>query len=50
MLADHPFETVVLGEEDNQWGQKVCAYVIPMDPSLTKEELYIFCQNNLNLS
>jgi 2-furoate---CoA ligase len=52
ILAEHPkvLEAAVVGEADNHWGQKVCAYIVPKDPSLTMEELDQHCKLHLRLS
>ncbi|WP_424765580.1 class I adenylate-forming enzyme family protein [Paenibacillus sp. sgz302251] len=51
-LLQHPkvLEAVVLGEEDEQWGQIVAAYIVPSDPALTSLELDQFCKQHPKLS
>jgi 2-furoate---CoA ligase len=51
-LTEHPKvqETVVLGEEDERWGQVVVAFIVPSDQTLTINELDQFCKKHLQLS
>lgn len=37
-------EAVVVGEDDERWGQVVVAFIVPSDPSLTVDELDLFLQ------
>lgn len=43
-------EAVVVGEDDERWGQVVVAYIVPSDPSLTVNELDLFCKRHPKLS
>jgi long-chain acyl-CoA synthetase len=40
-------EVAVIGLPDEQTGERVAAYVVPGDPSLTAEELREFCRESL---
>ncbi|WP_126424912.1 class I adenylate-forming enzyme family protein [Brevibacillus marinus] len=52
VLAEHPkvLEAVVLGEEDDRWGQIVVAFIVPQDATLTVLELDQFCKQHPKLS
>jgi 2-furoate---CoA ligase len=52
VLLEHPKvkEVVVVGEADERWGQVVTAHIIPSDPSLTANELDLFCKQHPKLS
>ncbi|MDR3555183.1 MAG: AMP-binding protein [Syntrophobacteraceae bacterium] len=51
-LNSHPkvSENLVIGMEDEQWGQIVVAYVVANDPSLTARELDRFCAGHSMLA
>lgn len=51
VLNEHPDvrESVVVGEEDNRWGQIVTAYIVGDRPELTSRELDHFCKAHLQL-
>lgn len=52
VLLGHPKikDVMIVGEEDERWGQVVIAYVVPIDESLTAGELDIFCKSHPTLS
>ncbi len=52
VLLQHPkvWEVVVMGEEDERWGQIVAAFIVPKDSSLTAQELDQFCKQHPKLS
>ncbi|MFC4767748.1 class I adenylate-forming enzyme family protein [Effusibacillus consociatus] len=52
VLVSHPkvMEAVVLGEEDERWGQIVAAYIVPKDSTITVRELDQFCKQHQKLS
>lgn len=52
VLNEHPKveEAVVIGEEDERWGQIVVAYIVPSDRSVTIQELDQYCKTNPRLS
>ena len=52
ILLEHPEvkEVMIVGEEDERWGQVVVAYIVPNDELLTAEELDIFCKSHPSLS
>lgn len=52
VLTEHPkvADAVVLGEEDDRWGQIVVALIVPRDPALTVLELDQFCKQHPKLS
>lgn len=52
VLNEHPKveEAVVVGEEDERWGQIVTAYIVPSDQSVTIHELDQHCKTNPQLS
>lgn len=52
VLLEHPNvqEAVVLGERDERWGQVVVAHIVPDDPSLSANELDLFCKRHPKLS
>lgn len=45
VLFEHPgvLDVAVLGRQDEHWGEKVIAFVVPRDENLTAEELDRFC-------
>src|SRR3712207_1055673 len=49
VLAQHPGvrEVAVIGVPDHETGERVAAYVVPKDPTLTAEELRDFCRGSL---
>lgn len=49
VLAAHPkvLEVAVIGVPDNNSGEAVKAYIVPKDPSLTKQEIQEFCKDQL---
>ncbi len=49
VLASHPKvkEVAVIGLPDKNFGEAVCAFVVPSDPSLTSEELRNFARDRL---
>jgi long-chain acyl-CoA synthetase len=52
VLYEHPgvFEVAVVGEPDETWGERVVAYVVPKDYSLTEETLDAFLRESDKLS
>lgn len=52
VLNSHPkvAECAVVGQPDRLHGQRIAAYVVPLDDSLTVEELRNYCVNNKELS
>ncbi|GAX90031.1 class I adenylate-forming enzyme family protein [Effusibacillus lacus] len=52
VLQQHPkvSEAVVLGEEDDRWGQIVVAFIVPKDRTITVQELDQFCKGHPKLS
>lgn len=52
VLLQHPkvSEVVVLGEEDESWGQIVAAFIVPRDSTVTVQELDQFCKQHPKLS
>ncbi|PZE20761.1 class I adenylate-forming enzyme family protein [Paenibacillus xerothermodurans] len=52
VLLQHPkvAEAVVLGEEDEHWGQIVAAFIVAKDASVTVQELDQFCKQHPKLS
>lgn len=52
VLYEHPgvFEAAVVGEPDETWGERVVAYVVPKDRSLTAEALDTFLRESYKLS
>ena len=52
VLLEHPEvnEVMVVGEDDERWGQVVIAYIVSNDESLTAGELDIFCKSHPTLS
>jgi 2-furoate---CoA ligase len=52
VLLQHPkvSEVVVLGLEDERWGQIVAGFIVPKDPSITVQELDQFCKQHPKLS
>ena len=52
VLARHPkvAEVAVAGLPDERWGQIVAAFIVPVDTSLSVEELDQFCLANLHLA
>lgn len=52
VLLEHPKvqEVVVVGEPDERWGQVVVAHIVPSDPTVTANELDLFCKRHSNLS
>ncbi len=51
-ISKHPKvkEVVVIGEQDDRWGQIVSAFVVPNDPTLSLQELDEFCKNDPHLT
>jgi long-chain acyl-CoA synthetase len=49
VLANHPgvMEAAVIGLPDETSGEVVAAYVVRKDPSLTPDDLRLFCRENL---
>lgn len=52
ILLEHPKvkEAVIAGEPDERWGQVIVAYIVPVDSSLTANELDLFCKRHPKLS
>ncbi|OLO27587.1 4-chlorobenzoate--CoA ligase [Alkalihalophilus pseudofirmus] len=52
ILVEHPKveEAVIVGEDDERWGQSVVAYIVPTDQSLSFQELDRFCKYHNHLS
>ncbi|MDQ0218708.1 long-chain fatty acid--CoA ligase [Peribacillus cavernae] len=52
VLSKHPkvSEVAVVGEEDERWGQIVSAFIVPIDPSITFQELDEYCKSHPKLS
>ncbi|MTH54595.1 long-chain-fatty-acid--CoA ligase [Bacillus mangrovi] len=43
-------DAAVLGEPDEKWGEKVVAYIVKKDPSVTEDELEQFCKTGSSLA
>ncbi|MCP8618115.1 fatty acid--CoA ligase [Salirhabdus salicampi] len=52
VLYDHEgiLDVAVLGEPDLQWGEKVVAFIVKKEESLTDEELEEFCKSSKQLA
>ncbi|RNB85259.1 long-chain fatty acid--CoA ligase [Brevibacillus nitrificans] len=52
VLSSHPkvAEAVVIGQEDDRWGQIVVAFIVPLDPAVTVQELDQYCKHHAKLS
>lgn len=52
VLLEHPKveKVMIVGEDDERWGQVVVAYIVPADDTLTANELDIFCKSHPILS
>lgn len=52
VLFDHPkvLDAAVVGEPDEMWGERVVAYIVGKDESLTAEELDRFCKEQDRLA
>ncbi|KFL15994.1 long-chain fatty acid--CoA ligase, partial [Geobacillus stearothermophilus] len=52
VLYEHPkvLDAAVLGEPDELWGEKVVAFVVKKDISLTADELEQFCKTSDRLA
>ncbi|MFV8830280.1 class I adenylate-forming enzyme family protein [Alkalihalobacterium sp. APHAB7] len=52
VLVEHPKvnEVIIIGEEDERWGQIVVAYIVPNDCSISFQELDRFCKYHNQLS
>nr|WP_269436371.1 hypothetical protein [Arthrobacter zhangbolii] len=51
-LADHPgvLDSVVVGVPDDQWGQRVVAYVVRRDEAVDVDGLDAFCREHPGLA
>ncbi|WP_108672196.1 fatty acid--CoA ligase [Peribacillus acanthi] len=52
VLYEHPgvLDVAVIGQPDDRWGETVTAFVVAKDPSLTSEDLDLFCKNSDKLA
>ncbi|PTX61804.1 2-furoate---CoA ligase [Melghirimyces profundicolus] len=52
VLSEHPAvkEAVVIGEQDDRWGQIISAFIVPKDRSVTVQDLDLFCKEHQKLS
>ncbi|RKJ15081.1 fatty acid--CoA ligase, partial [Butyricicoccus sp. 1XD8-22] len=52
VLFEHSgvLDAAVVGELDEMWGERVVAFVVKKDPSITAEELDNFCTENNRLA
>ncbi|MFG6147054.1 fatty acid--CoA ligase [Halobacillus sp. B23F22_1] len=52
VLFDHPqvVDAAVVGEPDEMWGERVVAYVVPKEKSLTETDLEEFCTSSNRLA
>jgi fatty-acyl-CoA synthase len=52
ILYEHPgvLDVAVIGQPDERWGETVTAFVVAKDPSLSSEELDIFCKKSDKLA
>lgn len=52
LLYEHKgvLDVAVLGEPDEQWGERVTAIVVKKEESLTEEELDVFCKSSSKLA